>query len=285
MSDKFFVHALIKDVDNFTYRAAFQTLEGNDILFAQLESSEIKLPGVWHLQFYMGPKQLSVMSVADPRLEQLLDYGIFSPIIKIVLPVLDFFHKYFKSYGLAIILLTLLIRLLMLPFTLKGQLNMERMQKSQSEMQKKLQYLKQKYKNDPERFRQEQAELYKKDGMGNMLGCLPLLLQIPIFIVLNRLFTSSIEMYHTSFLWIPNLSAPDPYYVLPVLTGLGMLLNTLVSKKQKQGKGQIGGQFGMYAIALIFGTFMTGLASGVVIFIVTSIYLGVLEAWLVKIKK
>src|SRR3989339_205647 len=218
-ADQFFVHGMTHDQDNFVYRAAFNSDLPQDILMMQLESAEIKGAGSWLLKFYVGPKQASIMGAVDPRLEQLLNYGILSPLIKIVLLVLNFFYKYIKNYGIAIILLTLLIRLLLLPFTIQGQLNLEKSMKSQADLQKKTQYLKQKYHNDPERFRQEQAELYRKHGFGKMAaGCLPLFLQLPVFIVLNRLLSSAIELYHASFLWIPNLSAPDPYYILPILT-------------------------------------------------------------------
>lgn len=279
-ADLFFVHGMTSDPDNFIYRAAFNSTHDQGILFMQLESSEIKEAGSWRLKFYMGPKQASIMGAVDPRLEQLLNYGILSPLIKVVLLVLNFFYKYIKNYGIAIILLTLLIRLILLPFTVKGQQNLEKSMKSQADLQKKTQYLKQKYHNDPERFRQEQAELIRKSGIGGLAGgCLPLFLQIPVFIVLNRLLTSAIELYHASFLWIPNLSAPDPYYILPVLTGIGFLVSSLSNKKQKQQ------QFVMYAVALVMGAFMTGLASGVVLFMATTFYLGGLENWLVKVKK
>ena len=280
MADKFFVHTLISDSDGFVFRGAFNFVEDQQLLYAQLESVEIKAVGSWHLSFYMGPKQATIMNLVEPQLERLLDYGILSPFIKIILPLLDFFYKYIKNYGLAIILLTLLIRLLLLPLTIKGQRNMEKTMQGQAELQKKIQYLKQKYKNDPERFKQEQADLVRKNGMGNMLGCLPLFLQIPVFIALNRLLTSAVELYNTSFLWIPNLAAPDPYYILPILTGIGFLINSFVTKKKQKGN-----QFSAIAIALVMGTFMTPLAAGVVLFIATTIYLGILESWIVNLKK
>ena len=182
-----------------------------------------------------------------------------------------------KSPHTAIILLTILIRLLLLPLTIKGQRGMDQVMKNQAELQKKIQYLKQKYSDDPERFRQEQAELVRKHGMGGVSGCLPVLLQFPIFIVLNRLLSSAIELYHASFLWIPNLSAPDPYYILPIIFGIGFLISMLAQKKQQKQP-----PFMMYGLALFLGATMTGFASGVVLFIISSMYLGVLENWLAR---
>ena len=276
LADRFFVHAMVKDQNDFIYRGAFNVFD--DIhLQAQLESHQLTKDGVWRVTFYVGPKQAHIMGDVDPRLEQLLDYGILSPIVKIVLLILNFFYKYVKNYGLAIILLTVLIRLLLLPLTIKGQRGMDQVMKNQAELQKKIQYLKQKYSDDPERFRQEQAELVRKHGMGGVSGCLPVLLQFPIFIVLNRLLSSAIELYHASFLWIPNLSAPDPYYILPIIFGIGFLISMLAQKKQQKQP-----PFMMYGLALFLGATMTGFASGVVLFIISSMYLGVLENWLAR---
>jgi len=280
VADRFFVHGMTKDHNNFTYRGAFTGVQDDQLLRVQLESHAIKEPASWQLTFYIGPKQAAVMGQVDARLEKLLDYGILSPFVKGTLVLLDFFYKYVKNYGIAIILLTIFIRLLMLPLTIKGQRGMEKGVKSQAELQKKVQYLKQKYRNDPERFRQEQAELVRKHGVGNMLGgCLPLLIQVPIFFALNRLLSSAIELYHASFLWINNLSAPDPYYILPIFAGLGFLLHSTSMKKKQQQ------HISMYGVALVLGALMAGLASGVVLFICVSTYLGIVEARLAKFKK
>jgi len=277
VADRFFVHGMTKDHNDFIYRGAFVGVENESSLRVQLESNAIKEDGMWQLSFYMGPKQASVMNQVDPRLEQLLDYGILSPFVKGILALLNFFYKYIKNYGVSIILLTVFLRLLMLPLTIKGQRGMQKGVKKQAELQKKVQYLKQKYRNDPQRFRQEQAELVRQAGLGSMVGgCLPVLLQIPIFFALNRVLSSAIELYHVPFLWIKNLSAPDPFYILPVIAGLGFLFHSQTMKKSQQQ------QFSMYAVALVIGAMMTGLASGVVLFICVSTYLGILEARLAK---
>lgn len=282
VADRFFVHGMIADPDKFVYRGAFEGVDGDHELLTQLEGHGIQASEGknWHLTFYFGPKQASIMNRVDPRLEQLLDYGILSPFVKGILFLLSFFYKYVHNYGIAIILLTMLIRLLLLPLTIKGQRGMEKSAKQQAELQKKIQYLKQKFHDDPQRFRQEQAELVRKHGLGSMAGgCLPVLFQFPVFIALNRVLSSSIELYHASFLWIKNLSAPDPYYILPILAGAGILIHSLSMKKPTQQ------QFSMYAIALVVGAMMSGLAAGVVLFICVSTFTGILEMRLFNFKK
>lgn len=222
--DRFFLNVLIGDKEGFSRRAYFSGLEkkdSNNISYFILESSKIEKPTTWDLSFYCGPKDSKIMSKIDPRLEKTLDYGWLSPLIKGLLYLLDLIYNIVKNYGWAILLLTLLIRLLLIPLTFKGHKAMEK----QKEFQRKMQYLEQKYKDDKETLMKERTELTKKYGMSNMMGCLPQLLQLPILFALNRLLSSSIELYQAPFIfWIHDLSAKDPYYVFPILSGLGLLL-------------------------------------------------------------
>ncbi len=272
--NRYFIHTMLNDPDHFTQRAYYKLSDHNK-LFAILEGPAITQEHSWKISFYFGPKDMEVLSAIDNRLEQTLEFHwILAPIAKFLLALLKFFYGYLKNYGLAIILLTLLIKLLLLPFSVKGEESM----KQRADLQKKLNYIRQKYKNDREALTRAQAELMQKHGMPGMAGCLPLLLQLPIFFVLSRVLSSSIELYHAPFAgWITDLSARDPYYVLPVLIGLCMLLQSLtVDSKQR---------LSVIAMALILPAFASNFSAGLSLYILISTALSVAQAMIQRGRK
>lgn len=275
MTDRLFVNAMISDPNTFVYRCAVENIEDRYLL-AQLEGARTAQGGSWTMSFYFGPKQVAAMRAVDPRLADVLDYGILAPFAKGLLAILNFLYGYVRNYGIAIILLTLLIKLLLLPLSIKGQRGMEK----QMEMQRKIAYLKQKYRNDPERFREEQAELIKEHGLGGMTGgCLPILLQLPVFFALSRALSGSFEMYQAPFLWIPNLAAPDPWYILPVLSGASVVLNMMVMPGTQQATRQ---QFTSYAMALLIGAATVAFPAGLALYILVSTFLGIVQVKLLN---
>lgn len=269
---QFVVHAMISDANTFVFRSAINNVDDRYLL-VQLEGAEVKESGTWRLSFYFGPKQLNVMQKVDKRLGDVLDYGMLAPFSRGMLAILNFFYQYVRNYGIAIILLTLLIKLLLLPLSIKGQRGMER----HGEFQRKMQYIKQKYRNDPERLKEEQTALLQQQGVGGMTGgCLPLLLQIPVFFALMRVLTNAFEMYHASFLWIPNLSAPDPWYILPILSGLSMLLVKPPSLGGTPSKSS-GLPFSTYAWVLVIAAVSIRLSAGIALYIVINQVLTVVQ--------
>jgi YidC/Oxa1 family membrane protein insertase len=230
---------------------------GQNGVSAILEGPTVVAETEWLMSFYLGPKEIEAMASVDVRLEQTLDYaGIFSFISKGMLKFLIFLFRYIHNYGLAIILLTLIVKLLLLPFSLKGEKGM----KEGKEMQKKMSYVQQKYKDDPERLAQEKAELIRKHGMPGLTGCLPLLLQFPIFIALNRVLSGSIELYKAPLgLWISDLSIPDPYYVLPFIIFLTMLLQTATAQPSQR--------LMMVAMGLLFGVISASFSAGLALYL------------------
>jgi YidC/Oxa1 family membrane protein insertase len=224
------------------------------------------------VSFYLGPKDEQAVAPVDARLEETFEHsGMLSPLSKLLLKLLNFIYRYVHNYGYAIIILTVLIRLFMLPFTLKG----ERSMKQGAQMQERMDYLKKKYKNDPERMRLEQAELIKKHGMPQIVGCLPMLLQFPIFIALNRVLSNSVELYQAPFIgWLQDLSAPDPYYVLPILIMLSMLANAFTLDPKQRTT--------MIIAAVALGAFSINFASGLLIYLIASTVAGVLQSYFTK---
>ena len=273
---KFFVHALVNDHDSLIYRGAFNAVNDEKELLVQLETNEITHAGQWKLSFYLGPKQLSFLRAVDPRLEQTLDYGFWSPLAKLMLWILEFLHVYLKNYGLAIIVFTLIFQLLLLPLGMSSQKKME----EQAEMSRKITYLKHKYRNDPERLKQEQAELIRTHGVGGMFGgCLLMLVQAPIFLALSRLLSSCFQLHQERFLWIPDLATYDPWFILPIISFVTILLRT-----HNPGK-PFTQQLTTYGIALLLGAVTTKLPAGLVLFILGGTIVNLLQMYLLKLKK
>lgn len=268
--NRYFAHVLISGGDNILERAYYiLTQEGN--LVSVLESHAI-CGGAWGLSFYMGPKESSAIELVDLRLDAVLDYsGILAPLSKLLLAMLIFLYSYVHNYGVAILLLTLLIKLLLLPFAIKGEKSLKKSQ----DMQKKMQYLQQKYKNDQELFRVKQAELIQKEGMPQLASCLPMLLQFPIFIALNRVLANSIELYKAPFFgWITDLSAPDPYYIFPICITLAMMLQALYGDQNQR--------MALMTAALVFGVVSLQFSAGLVLYICASTVLGIAQIWVQK---
>jgi len=257
--DRYFVHALVSDQNKFAERA-YYALRDKQVI-SILEAAPIEQRATWNLSFFVGPKDEKVMAAVDPRLEQLLDYsGILAPLARLLLMVLNYLYNFLHNYGWAIVAMTTLINLILLPLNLKGAQGM----KKYAEFQKKLDYIKKKYKDDPDTLSREQAALITKNGMG-LGGCLPKLLQLPIFFALSRVLSNSIQLYQAPFLWIKDLSSKDPYYILPIAIAISMIIqSTATDPKQR---------FTMMAVALVFGAFAANFSAGLCLYILVGIIL------------
>lgn len=265
-ASKFLIHALTKDV-NASLQRGYYRKDGAGLTTAILETKVLDKSQHCAFEFFVGPKTVSAIDAVDNRFLSTLNYGWLAPISRPMLHALNYLNEKTGSYGWAIILLTLLIKILLLPFTLRGEKNMRK----SLDMQKKLAYLQQKYKNDREALDRERAELIRKHGMPGMSGCLPMLLNIPVFIALNKVLSNAIELYGANFLWISNLSDKDPYYILPIITGLAMCAAPMGGGNDiKQGLSR-------YGIALVIASVTTYLASGLALFICVNTLLTVVQ--------
>jgi YidC/Oxa1 family membrane protein insertase len=172
---------------------------------------------------YIGPKKLSILNTIGHDLAAIVDFGWFDLLAKPMLYLLVFFYGFVGNYGVAIILVTIVIKLLFWPIAHKGMKSMKTMQKLQPKMAK----LKEKYGDDRERLNQEMMKLYQTYKINPLGGCLPMLLQIPVFFALYKVLLQTIELRHAPFmLWINDLSAPDRLYLgfdIPFLGGLPVL--------------------------------------------------------------
>lgn len=266
--DRYFVHAMVSDQNRFTQRA-YYALRDKQVI-SILEGGIIEQPTTWNLSFFVGPKDEQVMNSVDPRLEQLLDYsGILAPLSRLLLLFLNYLYSFLHNYGWAIIVMTILINLLLLPLNLRSAQGM----KKYTEFQKKLEYISKKYKDDPDTLAREKTELISKYGMP-MGGCLPKLLQLPIFFALNRVLSNSIQLYQAPFLWIKDLSSKDPYYILPIAIIISMVVQSSAGDPKQR--------FTMLAVALVFGAFASNFSAGLCLFILVGIVLMNIQTYVQK---
>jgi YidC/Oxa1 family membrane protein insertase len=183
-----------------------------------------------HFDFYLGPVDYDNLVAYGIGLESTVDLGwtVLRPISRGILQLLMFLYSLIPNYGVAIILLAIIIKLIFFPLTRKSVHSTQRMQKMQ-ELQPMVQEIQRKYKDNPQKSQQEIMKLYKEHGVNPLSGCaggcLPLLLQMPILFALYPVLQSTIELRHAEFaLWLKDLSAPDPYYILPIVMGISMFL-------------------------------------------------------------
>lgn len=174
---------------------------------------------------YAGTKGLQILEESGYKLVRLLDYGWlgnkFAFLVKPLLKVLQYFYELFNNYGWAIIVVTVIIKILFFPLTHKSFKSMKGMQK----VQPYVKIIQERHKGDRQKMNEEMLELYKKHKVNPLGGCLPMLLQIPVFIALYHALFFSIELRGAPFIgWITDLSVADPYYVWPVLMGASMFL-------------------------------------------------------------
>ncbi|HIQ36868.1 MAG TPA: membrane protein insertase YidC [Desulfocapsa sulfexigens] len=185
-----------------------------------LQPGEVK---VYSYKLFFGPKKHDILKSVGSNLDKALNFGWFDLIAHPTLFMLNFFYGMFKNYGIAIILVTIVFKAAFWPITQKGLKSMKNMQKLQPKMVK----LKEKYKGDPAKMNQEVMNLYKTYKVNPLGGCLPMVLQIPVFFALYKVLLMCIELRHAPFmLWITDLSAPDRLYIgvdIPYVGGIPVL--------------------------------------------------------------
>lgn len=253
-------------------------------------ASDVLQPGqekIYKYRIYFGPKKLSLLQKTGYNLDKAVNFGWFDVMAKPTLWLLNFFHTYFKNYGIAIILVTIAFKLAFWPIAQKGLKSMKNMQKLQPKMVK----LKEKYKDDPAMMNKEVMNLYKTYKVNPLGGCLPMVLQIPVFFALYKVLLMCIELRHAPFmLWITDLSAPDrlmigmniPYLggipVLTLLMGASMFLQqkmTPTTADPTQAKI-------MMFLPIMFTFMFLNFASGLVLYWFINNLLAILQQYLIN---
>ncbi len=204
-------------------------LNSRDILLLGFTSEELEIaPGQSEIlggSFYMGPKNQKRLDEIADGLGLTVDYGFLWWLAQPLFSGLTLFHSLVNNWGYAIILLTILVKMLLYPLSAASFRSMAKMRKLQPEMAR----LKERFGDDKQKFSQAMMEMYKKEGANPLGGCLPILLQMPVFLALYWTLMESVELRQAPFLlWINDLSVMDPYFVLPILMGISMFLTQMM---------------------------------------------------------
>ena len=263
-------------------------------LVAGIEVKDFSLPALsfvdHNFTLYAGPADVQKLQALGLGLEESVDYGAFGSISRMLLSVMKFLYKVFHNWGVAIILLAVLLNLVLFPLTKKSFSSMAKMQSLQPEMAQ----LKSQHKDNPQKLNKEMMELYKKYKINPFSGCLPLLLQMPIFLALYQALSRAVDLKHAHFLWIRDLSLPEgikiPFKlplignsinILPILMAVAMVMQQRLSSasmavsqtdEQKQQQKMM-----MVMMPVMFGFVFYNMPSGLVLYWFVSTILTTLE--------
>ena len=237
--------------------------------------AEATLPSGAEYNIFIGPKRSETLQAADPTLGALIDYGIFSVLVRPLVLSLQFVYGYVGNYGFSIIILTFIINLILFPVRYKQMASMKKM----SVLQPQVKAIQEKYKRmkrtDPRRSKmnEEVMGLYKEHGVNPLGGCLPLVIQMPFLFAFYRMLYSSIELRGAPFIgWITDLSQHDPYYVTPILMGVSMV----VQQKMTPAAGDPTQRRMMMALPIVFTFFFLSFSSGLVLYFLFSNLFGMM---------
>lgn len=204
-----------KDFDVFVQKA-----NGNNALLFVRGKQNLNISG------FIGPKDHNLLRSINPELLDVIEYGWFTFIAKPMFLLLNFIHGYIGNWGWAIVVMTLIIRVILFPLTYRGMVSMNKLK----EIAPKMKELQAKYKGDPQKLNAHVMELYKKNGANPMGGCLPIIIQIPIFFAIYRVLLNAIELKGAEWiLWIKDLAVMDPFFILPILMGITMFLQQKIT--------------------------------------------------------
>lgn len=213
---------------------------------------------------FFGPKDLSVLRAHDEKLKETVNFGIFAVIAYPLLVSIKALQKFTHNWGVAIILLTIILKVLFYPLTKAAAVSMKKMQKLQPEMNN----IRSKYKEDPRKQQQELMRYMSANKVNPAKGCLPILPQIPVFIAFYNVLSQAIELRHANFMfWITDLSVKDPYYVTPLILGGFMFLQQKLTPNTAADPNQ---QKIMMMMPIIFTVMMLSLPAGMVLYMITN---------------
>ncbi|MEO1928720.1 MAG: membrane protein insertase YidC [Nautiliaceae bacterium] len=242
--------------------------EENPVVYIQ-QSTNSEFTG------YIGPKFVDTLASINKELVDVVQYGVGTFFAKNLFFLLDWFYKMVGNWGVAIILLVILVRIILFPLTYKGMVSMYKLK----ELAPKMKEIQERYKKDPQKLQMHMMKLYKEHGANPLGGCLPLLLQIPIFYGIYKLLLYAIELKGASFLWIHDLSGMDPYFILPILMGITMYIHQKLTPTNFQDPMQ---EKVFKFLPLIFTVMMATFPAGLVLYWTTNNVLSIAQQWLIN---
>ncbi|MFQ5882475.1 MAG: membrane protein insertase YidC [Candidatus Methylomirabilales bacterium] len=275
LQDRYFAAALIPEKPTPSGLVA-RDEAGRPVVGLLYPATELPLGGEMgvELQVYAGPKEIARLRDAGHNLQRLVNLGWFDFVARPALHLLRFLYDFTANYGVAIIIITILQKMAFYPLTQKSLKSMQAMQA----LQPKIQAIRERYKNNPQKINQETMELYKRHGVNPVGGCLPMVIQIPIFIALYNALASSVELWRAPFcLWIDDLSQPDTIYTirdlfgiqafdlrgLPLIMGISMYIQQKMSPTSGDPRQA---QMMLYLMPVMFTFLFWGFPSGLVLY-------------------
>ncbi|WP_394989196.1 membrane protein insertase YidC [uncultured Helicobacter sp.] len=220
--------SFVASVDRY-YTSLLFTPDVAKGLYISLDSDGSKNPmpyvrssGESVLQGYIGPKDVKILESINPNLTDVVEYGMITFFARWVFWLLAWLYDVCGNWGWSIVLLTIIVRVILYPLSYKGMVSMQKLK----DLAPKMKEIQERYKGDPQKLQMHMMDLYKKHGANPLGGCLPLLLQIPVFFAIYRVLYNAIELKNSAWIfWINDLSAIDPYFVLPILMGVSMYVS------------------------------------------------------------
>ena len=232
-------------------------------------TNEVKIDKI-NYSLFIGPKRLDLLEKKGPPLLDLIDFNILGFVARPIVKALNLIFDLVGNYGLAVIILTFLIRLLIMPLAVSSFKSMKKMQK----IQPKLKEIKEKHKNDKQKVQLLTMQIMKENKVNPLGGCLPMVLQLPVFFAFYRGLSESVDLYQAPFaFWITDLTKIDPYFVLPLISIVGMVVHQLITpntmeKSQKRL---------MLIMPLVFGLFIFTLPSALTLYMVVTTWFGIAQ--------
>jgi YidC/Oxa1 family membrane protein insertase len=260
--NKFFIGAMIPKQPALTSVSFVKDARGQIVV--NMEGPKNTIPsgqvGVFNYTLYVGPKEYERLKAEDAGLEAAINVGNWMKWLAFpFLFLMQFLYKYVGNYGLAIIIITVLTKIIFWPLGNKSYKSMKEMQKVQPKMAE----MKERYKDDKQKLNAAVMELYKSHKINPLGGCLPVVIQIPVFIAFYQLLSYAIELRHAPFFgWIQDLSAKDPYYITPIIMGATML----IQQKMTPAMGDPMQQKMMLLMPVVFTFLFLNFPSGLVIY-------------------
>jgi YidC/Oxa1 family membrane protein insertase len=282
MIQHYFLAAIIPGADE-TNHFYSKVTDSDRYILGMVSASKTIEPGkadTFSTRLYVGPKTQGVLKKLAEGLDLTVDYGVLTVIAKPLFWVLGWFHGLFGNWGWAILMVTLIIKLAFFPLSAASYRSMANMRKFAPKMQQ----LKERYGDDRQKMSQAMMELYKKEKINPLGGCLPMIVQIPVFISLYWVLLESVELRQAPFIfWITDLSIKDPYYVLPLLMGVSMFTQQKLNPPPPDPvQAKV-----MMALPIIFTLFFAFFPSGLVLYWLANSVLSVTQQWYItrKIEK
>ena len=276
MSQHYFLAALVPQAkDVVTYKASMDSRQRAHVSY---ETPDATIQAGQQLdlsaQIYMGPKEKVQLEKVSPYLSKTIDYGwlwfLASPLFWLLTKI----HSVIGNWGWSIVLLTCVVKAILLPLSAKAYRSMAKMRKLGPEMAR----IKEQYGNERQQMSQKMMEFYQKEKINPLGGCLPMVIQMPVFLALYWMLSESIELRHAPFmLWIHDLSAQDPYFILPIIMGISMFLQQMLNPAPPDPmQAKV-----MRMLPVIFTFFFLWFPAGLVIYWITNNMLSIAQQYFI----